>query len=357
MLTIIFSEVEQSEDALGMQEGPKFGMADLRLDMEKELDKDDRKKWQARSAISQSVINRGDDIVIFDNTSNPNSQATRSASKKASGKEGEEDESYEASYNDNENTITPQDNRARILYIRFTVYPLTLEDYISTDAPQPGHEFPIRHCFHTIPTIRILSAILNGIQYLHAKRLIHRDLKPANIFLSAKKTLEAFVPCYDLIDVSRRACPTCKGTADQNKAYITPCIGDLGLAVKIAETTATPATGPSTRAIELNTSSQLSRLGSKQAGTKLYMPPGKSSILCPKLDVYALGVIAFELITPFKTRTERHIVLNNVRLGVFPKEFEEHEMAEGIKGMLAEERSERWDCGRVREWIEAFQSH
>ncbi|TGO33335.1 hypothetical protein BHYA_0251g00020 [Botrytis hyacinthi] len=346
-LSMSMSEVEQSEDELGMQQDPTFGMNDLRLDMEKELEKDNRRRGKTSS--DQVLTNSGDGGVVFDVS---NATATRSSGKSSEESEDEE-EKYES--NNNGNTITPQDNRARILYIRFTVYPLTLEEYISTDTPQPGHEFPIRHCFHTLPTIRILGAILNGVQYLHAKRLIHRDLKPANIFLSAKKDLEAFVPSHDLIDVSRSACPTCTGSADQNKAYITPCIGDLGLAVKLAETTATPAAGPSTRAIELNPSTQLSRLGSKQAGTKLYMPPGKSAIVCPKLDVYALGIIAFELITPFTTRTERHIVLNSIKSGKYPAGFENHEMAEGIKGMLAEKRSDRWDCEMVRKWIEGFE--
>ncbi|RAL61198.1 hypothetical protein DID88_010277 [Monilinia fructigena] len=142
-LSITMSEVEQSEDELGMQEDPTFVSR-------KSSDKDEEEEEK------EKVDEDEDD----DNSDNDN---------------------------ENDNTITLQDNRARILYIRFTVYPLTLEEYISTDAPQPGHEFPIRHCFHTLPTIRILGAILNGVQYLHAKRLIHRDLKPANIFLSAKK--------------------------------------------------------------------------------------------------------------------------------------------------------------------------
>ncbi|KAF7866713.1 hypothetical protein EAF04_005555 [Stromatinia cepivora] len=217
-LSMTMSEVEKSEDELGMQEDPTFGMTDLRLDMEKELEKDNRRQRQGRMSSG----------IIFDISESK----TTTASKKSTNVEDEED--GDGDEDEDDNTINSQDNRARILYIRFTVYPLTLEEYISTDAPHPGHEFPIRHCFHTIPTIRILSAILNGVQYLHAKRLIHRDLKPANIFLSAKKDLEAFVPSHDLIDVCRSACPTCTGSTDQNKAYITPCIGDLGLAVKLA---------------------------------------------------------------------------------------------------------------------------
>ncbi|ESZ92715.1 hypothetical protein SBOR_6880 [Sclerotinia borealis F-4128] len=347
-LSMTVSEVERSEDGLGMQEDPTFGMTDLRLDMEKELDKDNRRKRQGETTNGHSFSNDSGGCVIFEISK---SGTTTTASRKSSNKHEEE---YEEVI-DNGNIITPQDDRARILYIRFTAYPLTLEEYISTDAPKPGHEFPIRHCFHTLPTIRILGALLNGVQYLHAKRLIHRDLKPANIFLSAKKSLEAFVPAHNLIDVSKSACPTCAGSPNQNKAYVTPCIGDLGLAVKLAETTATSAAGHSIRAIDLNPSSQLSRLGSRQAGTKLYIPPGKSSIVCPKLDVYALGIIAFELITPFTTRSERQVVLNNIKSGVFPAGFERHEMAEGIKGMIAEKAYDRWDCERVRGWIERFE--
>jgi translation initiation factor 2-alpha kinase 3 len=192
----------------------------LRVDMEKELGKDSRR--QRRSTLTDESFSKAG--ISFGISTSASATTSNNQFSDDDGIDEEED-----------NAIIPTDNRARILYIRFTVYPLTLEEYISTDPPKPDHEFPIRHCFHTIPSIRILSAILNGVQYLHAKRMIHRDLKPANIFLSAKRTLEAFCPSHDLIDVSQQACPTCSGSAENNQAYITPCIGDLGLAVELKD--------------------------------------------------------------------------------------------------------------------------
>ncbi|PQE20528.1 PEK kinase protein [Rutstroemia sp. NJR-2017a BBW] len=328
------SEIEVSEDRFALEDDASMSFGGLREDMEKELDKDRRR--QRRSTMTEESFSKaGISFGISTSTSATTSEIQFS----------EDDDIQE----DEDNAIIPTDNRARILYIRFTVYPLTLEEYISTDPPKPDHEFPIRHCFHTIPSIRILSAILNGVQYLHAKRMIHRDLKPANIFLSAKKSLEAFCPSHDLIDVSRQACATCSGSAENNQAYITPCIGDLGLAVELKDSN-TPS---SSSYLSEFKPTNLSRLGSRQAGTTLYCPP-KRSVVCPKLDVYALGVIALELIMPFTTKSERGIVLSGVREGKFPRDFEKHEMAEGIKMMICPDRDVRWGCEDVRRWLESF---
>ncbi|KAM3086271.1 hypothetical protein ACMFMG_000408 [Clarireedia jacksonii] len=331
------SEVEESEDDFVLGEDMSMSIGGLRLDMEKELDKDGKR--QRRSTITDPSFSQA--AISFG--------VSKSASATTSINQLSDDEDDEEIDEEEDNSTTPIDNRARIIYIKLTVYPLTLEEYISTDPPKPDHKFPIRHCFHTIPSIRILSAILNGVQYLHAKRLIHRDLKPANIFLSAKKSLEAFCPTHDLINVSRQACPTCSGAEEDNQAYITPCIGDLGLAVELKDSNA-PSSSSSLSEFK---PAGFSRLGSKQAGTTLYCPPTRS-VVCPKLDVYALGIIAFELITPFTTKSERHFVLGGIREGRFPKDFEKHEMAEGIKMMTCPDREMRWGCEEVRKWMESF---
>jgi translation initiation factor 2-alpha kinase 3 len=91
----------------------------------------------------------------------------------------------------------------------------------------------------------------------------------------------------------------------------------------------------------------------RQAGTKFYCPPilNNDNTICPKLDVYSLGVIAFELCTKFGTKTERAVVLEKLNCGTFPREFDEHELAEGIKGMLCGRREDRWTCAQVRKWL------
>ena len=91
----------------------------------------------------------------------------------------------------------------------------------------------------------------------------------------------------------------------------------------------------------------------KNAGTKFYCPPvlNNDHIICPKIDIYSLGIVAFELCTKFGTKSERAAVLEAVNRGVFPDEFESHELAEVIKGMICAKREDRWDCYQVREWL------
>ena len=83
--------------------------------------------------------------------------------------------------------------------------------------------------------------------------------------------------------------------------------------------------------------------------------PKKEPVICPKLDVYSLGVIALELIHKFDTRSERATVLSNLKQGILPAELGNHAMAGGIKAMAHEERDRRWDCGAVRKWLEEMQ--
>jgi serine/threonine protein kinase len=90
-------------------------------------------------------------------------------------------------------------------------------------------------------------------------------------------------------------------------------------------------------------------------GTRFYCAPKEprgKSVICPKVDVYSLGVIALELAYRFGTKTERNIELEGLKDGKFPSGFECHEMAEGIKNMLRKEREERWGCAQVRRWLE-----
>jgi translation initiation factor 2-alpha kinase 3 len=90
-----------------------------------------------------------------------------------------------------------------------------------------------------------------------------------------------------------------------------------------------------------------------QAGTRFYRPPSSSKI-CPKLDVYSLGVIAFELLNKCGTKTERAVVLSDLLKGIFPAKFEKHEMADGIKHMLWNNRDDRWGCTEVRKWLKGI---
>lgn len=139
-----------------------------------------------------------------------------------------------------------------------------------------------------------------------------------------------------------------KGKGKATTKWITPCIGDFGLVADLKNTIST--TSPSS-----------STYSAAAAGTRFYtplIPHGTKPVICPKLDVYALGVIAFELCNKFGTKSERVRTMEDLRVGKFPPGWGEEEeeeggcvLREGVRGMLKREREERWSCEKVGGWL------
>lgn len=224
-----------------------------------------------------------------------------------------------------------------VLFIKMSMHQLTLSNYLSPDYNQnlpQGH----RWCYHTTPAAKLCLAILDGVDYLHGQNIVHRDLKPANILLSID---ESKARCHSgSVDIS--GCEQCGSNKNSEPVYITPCISDFGLTAKLDDPDAIKELG------------QPIKTENVPVGTKAYRPldiPTEEPITCPKLDIYSLGVITFELIAKFTTEFERRTVLENLAHGLFPDGFEKHEMAEGIKNMLYRNRNRRWDSNRVRSWL------
>ncbi len=117
-----------------------------------------------------------------------------------------------------------------------------LEDLIDPDAPLPQAR-----------VVELVRKIALGLAHAHAKGIVHRDLKPANVML----------------------------TADGE-----PVVMDFGLAKRVADIDPDEA--------------RLTRDGAVM-GTPSYMAPeqvnGETDRIGPATDVYALGVILFELLT------------------------------------------------------------
>lgn len=113
---------------------------------------------------------------------------------------------------------------------------------------------------------RIFRLVVDGLEYIHEQGVVHRDLKPTNIFIDSHNM---------------------------------PKIGDFGLAAASQATVdgsklATHIAGPL----------------SKGVGTLFYIAPelGDSKSTgqySTKADMFALGVIFFEMCFPFRTATER----------------------------------------------------
>ena len=240
-----------------------------------------------------------------------------------------------------------------------TLYPMTLTEYISppdfsTHPPNP------RHCFHLIPTLRLMLAILDGLQYIHANGLIHRDIKPGNIFLSKPEVV--FRNGYS--DVS---CQTCLRDNRPFTRWLNPRIGDFGLVTQLASEglVIEEETGATTRAKD-------------RVGTTYYRPPvwngGRSGIEGPghnlprqvedeKTDIYALGVIFMEMLWECGTRMERVGMLTDLQQQVLPQGLQGKLEGEGFDSSIVEDTlalaramtdpnpAQRWFGGQVRDAI------
>ncbi|CAF2109491.1 unnamed protein product [Rotaria magnacalcarata] len=151
----------------------------------------------------------------------------------------------------------------------------------------------------------IFDEIINGIEYIHLQKLIHRDLKPSNILFSMDNIVK---------------------------------IGDFGLVSAFGE--------------EKIDQTENNELG----GTILYMSPEQLNRQSynQKVDIYAVGIILFELLYPFSTQMERIRTLKNIRLQapVFPNDFKCNQLiCRLIRWLLAHSPHERPKACELRQDI------
>ncbi len=195
-----------------------------------------------------------------------------------------------------------------ILHIQMSLYPLSLSSYLSPDNDiiNRSDESIRRHCFHLLPSLRIILAILSGVVYLHSQGMVHRDLKPGNIFLSVHHGTPHSAGCVDI-----SSCKHCAFT-ERDALFVVPRIGDFGLVANLSSSQA--QSNNSSSVVLLNELAEPLPCSYKPAtipytgravGTEFYRPPTGSVSINEKLDVFALGVIAFELLWKFETSKPR----------------------------------------------------
>ncbi|XP_017273913.1 eukaryotic translation initiation factor 2-alpha kinase 1 isoform X2 [Kryptolebias marmoratus] len=171
-----------------------------------------------------------------------------------------------------------------MLYIQMQLCERSLKDWISERNTGPKREqisTSPYDCVDAEHTLRLLKNILEGVDYIHSRRIMHRDLKPRNIFLHGHD-------CHVRI-------------------------GDFGLAC---------------RDIIVDDCKKTSSPGSDSThtsgvGTFVYAAPEqlKGSHYDSKSDMYSVGVLAFELFQPFGTEMERVRTLGDLREGKIPDPF------------------------------------
>ncbi|KAF2856412.1 eukaryotic translation initiation factor 2-alpha kinase-like protein 2 [Plenodomus tracheiphilus IPT5] len=215
------------------------------------------------------------------------------------------------------------------LNVQMSLCETNLAAFLSSERSS-GAEAINQHCFHPCVSLELLNSIVSGVDYLHAQGVVHRDLKPANVFLSLSTARRA---PYGSVDMSG-----CKPCGDRTCVHITPRIGDFGLVAALDDRSM--AADPDTRPV----------------GTELYRPHSSTSV-SEKLDVFALGVVAFEMLQKFGTRMERIAALTDLRRGVFPNTF-----ALGLGGvgekvqhligeMVHADEKKRMGCSEVKDEI------
>ncbi|OAX85165.1 PEK protein kinase [Emergomyces africanus] len=219
------------------------------------------------------------------------------------------------------------------LHIQMSLHPLSLAKYLIAKPSTSDPRLP-QHCYHLIPSLKIILGVLAGVEYLHTSGIVHRDLKPANIFLSP-------VTAED-----NPTCPTCEKAGIERTWYTVPRIGDFGLVAEIAPCNEEDAG-------QFDSMCHAAGTPARPIGTEFYRPPVVSSFppssrhhtyrriyddgdghtdgeakhhqiqriptINESLDVFALGVILFELLYKFETRMERQMTLCDLTCSPNPR--------------------------------------
>jgi serine/threonine protein kinase len=120
---------------------------------------------------------------------------------------------------------------------------------------------------------RLLEPLARGIHYANENGVVHRDLKPSNILLQSPKSG---------VNPSAHGDGNVPAQPPSDFTLWTPKIADFGLAKRLFKPLALTQTGLA-------------------VGTPHYMAPeqaqGKSNLIGPRTDVYALGTILYEMLT------------------------------------------------------------
>lgn len=197
-----------------------------------------------------------------------------------------------------------------VLFIQMQLCnPHTLEDWLW--SPERSQEKKLDHA----EALNFFSQICDGIKHVHSRGVIHRDLKPSNIFLTSDNTIK--IGDFGLAKYCLETLNHTRANAEQHDAT--------------TSTTDAPTPHRNNNHVNMNTSI-ISSYGAPMSpthaidhtvgvGTYFYASPEQlsHSQYNEKADIYSLGVILFELLHPFGTKSERAFVLKDLKNGIIPE--------------------------------------
>ncbi|CAK8681570.1 unnamed protein product [Clavelina lepadiformis] len=153
----------------------------------------------------------------------------------------------------------------------------SLKDWLSANVNDRDNSF----------CLRIFRQVVDAVKYIHDCNLIHRDLKPSNVLFSLDDTVK---------------------------------VGDFGLVT---------TSGDEVYSVESDVDDEeynSATSHTQHVGTRLYMAPEQmtSKKYCEKVDIFALGLILFELKNTFNTYMEKVRTMTNARRLKFPFSFQKN---------------------------------
>ncbi|KAK5908245.1 hypothetical protein CgunFtcFv8_016320 [Champsocephalus gunnari] len=198
-----------------------------------------------------------------------------------------------------------EDPSAKYLYIQMELCKTkTLKKWINEKNTQSLQDSKRRQ-----ESVAIAQQIVCGVEYIHSMGHIHRDLKPENILFGVDEKVK---------------------------------IGDFGMVTKDDD--------------DDDDTALMERSGLR--GTSTYMAPEQitGKTYDRKVDIFALGLIYFELLWKLSTGHERAVVWNDARSQKLPEEFsltfaKENEI---IKLMLREKPEDRPEAIKLMAELEKW---
>ena len=220
-----------------------------------------------------------------------------------------------------EPSTTPDQVFRHTLYIQMQLCSSqTVSEFLSDAESRRG---PPETLNVDIPAaLRLFLQVAQAVQYVHQRGLIHRDLKPSNCFIDESGNVK---------------------------------VGDFGLSREANERDEVVdelhETPPRPMRLDDHTAG---------VGTRSYASPEQleGSDYDASTDVFALGIILFELCYPMYTGMERGICLTNLRKRKFPTDWEESigqvfpTLQDWIESMTATNPKTRPSAEAVVQYIE-----